>query len=64
MDVMSESQIYAAIHSSWSMCRKVLSIRSGQFAFYAFNSLPEIYPWNPIQPISLLVDKLRELVRA
>ena len=61
MEVMSESQIYAAIHSQLEyVFRKVLSIRSGQFAFYAFNSLPEIYPWNPIQPISLLVDKLRE----
>ena len=61
MDVMNESQIYAAIHSQLEyVFRKVLSVRSGHFAFYAFNSLPEIYPWNPIQPVSLLVDKLRE----
>ena len=61
MGIMTESQVYAAIHSQLIyVFRKVLSIRSGQFAFYAFNSLPEMYPWQSIQPVSLLVDKLRE----
>ena len=61
MEIMTESQVYAAIHSQLTyVFRKVLSVRSGQFAFYAFNSLPEMYPWQSIQPVSLLVDKLRE----
>jgi hypothetical protein len=61
MDVLSEAQVYAAIQSQLVyVFQKVLAMRSGQFAFYAFNSLPEMYPWQPIQPVSLLVDKLRQ----
>lgn len=60
MDIMTESQVYAAIHSQLVyVFQKVLSIRSGEFAFYAFSSLPEMYPWQAIQPVSLLVERLR-----
>ncbi len=61
MELLTEAQVFGAIHSQLVyIFQKVLSNRTGTFAFYAFQSLPEIYPWQPIQPVSLLIDKLRQ----
>ena len=65
MDILTEAQVNAAIHSQLVyVFQKVLAMRTGEFQFYGFQSLPEMYPWKPIQPVSLLMEKLRQASQA
>lgn len=64
MGLLSESDVLGALHSQmrW-IFDKVLTVQQGQFAFYAFERLPEIYSWKAIQPVVPLYAKLRETGR-
>ena len=65
MDILTEAQVNGAIHSQLVyVFQKVLAMRTGEFQFYGFQSLPEMYPWKPIQPVSLLMEKLRQASQA
>jgi hypothetical protein len=61
MDLLNESEVNGALHSQMMrIFQKVLTIQQGTFEFYAFERLPEIYPWTAIQPVVPLYAKLRE----
>lgn len=61
MELLTESEVNGALHSQmmW-IFQKVLSIQQGTFEFYAFERLPELYPWTSIYPVVPLYSKLRE----
>ncbi len=61
MELLTEAQVHGAIERQLEyIFQKVLAMRSGNFAFYGFQSLPELYPWKAIQPVALLMAKLRQ----
>ena len=59
---LTHGQVLAALHKQMEwVLNRVLNIQQGEFAFFAIATLPEIYPWNPVSPVSVLFQKLRQV---